>query len=149
MRRIVADASVIVKWVLPELDNEADVEQALTLLEQVKSGNVTLHQPPHWLAEVAGVLSRLNPATVLDDVADLYDMGCNVLATPDVYFTACELARDLNHHLFDTLYHAVALNLPDGVMVTADKQYYAKAVKKGKIILLKELTIERDEVSGR
>lgn len=136
MRRIVADASVIVKWVLPERDDEADVEKALALLEQVKSGSVTLHQPPHWLAEVAGVLSRLSPATVLDDVADLYDMGCDVLATPDVYFTACELARDLNHHVFDTLYHAVALNLPDGVMVTADRQYYEKARKKGKIVLL-------------
>jgi predicted nucleic acid-binding protein len=142
MRQIVADASVIVKWMLPERDDEADIEQALTLLEQVKFGNVTLHQPPHWLAEVAGVLSRLSPATVLDDVADLYDMGCDVLATPDVYFTACELARDLNHHLFDTLYHAVALNLPDGVMVTADRQYYEKARKKGRIVLLEGLALE-------
>jgi len=142
MRKIVADASVIVKWMLPERDNEADVKQALRLLEQVKSGNVALHQPPHWLTEVAGVLSRLSPATVLDDVADLYDMGCDILATPDVYFTACELARDLNHHLFDTLYHAVALNLPDGTMVTADKQYYDKAVKKGKVILLEDLMSE-------
>ena len=140
MRRIVADASVIMKWVLPERDDEADVEKALALLEQVKFGSVTLHQPPHWLAEVAGVLSRLSPATVLDDVADLYDMGCDILATPDVYFTACELARDLNHHLFDTLYHAVALNLPDGVMVTADRQYFEKAREKGKIVLLEGLT---------
>lgn len=142
MRRIVADASVILKWVLPERDDETDADKALTLLDQVKAGNVTLHQPPHWLAEVAGVLSRLSPATVLDDVADLYDMGCDVIATPDVYFTACELARDLNHHLFDTLYHAVALNLPDGVMVTADKRYYDKAMAKGKIILLAGLTLD-------
>lgn len=143
MSKVVADASVIVKWVLPERDDEADVERALALLEQVKSGNVTLHQPPHWLADVAGVLSCLSPATVLDDVADLYDMGCDVLATPDVYFTACELARDLNHHLFDTLYHAVALNLVDGVMVTADRQYFEKARDKGKIVLLEGLGLEQ------
>ncbi|TPW18431.1 MAG: hypothetical protein FD130_249 [Halothiobacillaceae bacterium] len=142
MKHVVADASIIVKWTLPERDNEEDVAQALALLEQVKLGHVTLHQPPHWLAEVAGVLSRLTPTSVLDDVADLYDMGCDILSTPDVYFTACELAHDLNHHLFDTLYHAVALNLPDGVMVTADKHYYTKAKKKGKIVLLAGLTFE-------
>jgi len=79
---------------------------------------------------------------VLDDVADLHGMGCDLLATAEGYFTACELTRDLNHPVFDTLYHAVALNLPSGVMVTADPQYYAEARETGKVILLAGLTLE-------
>jgi hypothetical protein len=30
-------------------------------------------------------------------------------------------------HLFDTLYHAVALSVPGAVLVTADRRYFAKA----------------------
>jgi predicted nucleic acid-binding protein len=39
---------------------------------------------------------------------------------------ACTLAIDLGHHLFDTLYHAVALEA-DACLVTADDRYHRKA----------------------
>jgi predicted nucleic acid-binding protein len=136
MKQVVADASVVVKWVFPSKDDEADADKALNLLTAVKGGQISLYQPPHWLAEVAAVIVRLSPATVLDDVADLYTMEFTVVDTPKVYMIACELSRTLNQHLFDTLYHAVALTLSEAVLVTADERYYRKAQQHGKIGLL-------------
>jgi len=56
----------------------------------------------------------------------------------NVYEQAGRLAVELNHHLFDTLYHAVALQFPDTLFVTADTQYFRKAAKLGHIIELKD-----------
>jgi predicted nucleic acid-binding protein len=139
MAVVVADASVVVKWLLPERGGEADTGPALRLLERVVSGRVQLYQPPHWLAEVAAVLARLSPATAREDVEDLYSMEIPVLDSMPVYLTACELAVDLEHHLFDTLYHSVALHLPEARLVTADERYYRKAQARGRIVRLADL----------
>jgi predicted nucleic acid-binding protein len=42
---------------------------------------------------------------------------------PVVLRRACEMAIELKQHLFDTLYHAVALETPDAVLITADESY--------------------------
>lgn len=142
MTRLVIDASVVVKWLLPQREDEADVEQALMLLEEVRTGRVRVHQPVHWLAEAAAVLVRLSPATAAADVADLYAMNLPVEGGPEVYLIACELARALNHHVFDTLYHAVALTLPDTILVTADARYERNARRRGAITLLRDVLPE-------
>jgi predicted nucleic acid-binding protein len=134
--RIVVDASVVIKWLLPDRADQADSERALALLSGIQEGTLEAIQPPHWLAEVAAVLARLTPNTVDDDISDLYAMQLPVLDTPGIYLTACELARSLGHHLFDTLYHAVALEMEGALLVTADERYYRKASARGSIALL-------------
>ena len=47
----------------------------------------------------------------------------------------------------DTLYHAVALNLPDAFLITADERFYHKAESLGHILLLKD--INRLPVGGK
>lgn len=138
MSRIVADASVIVKWLHPARDDEPDSGNALRLLEHFESGKIALHQPPHWLAEVAAVTARLSPKTAVEDILDLCRMSIPVVATPEVYLTACDLSLDLNHHFFDTLYHAVALHVDRAMLVTADERYYRKARRRGAILRLAE-----------
>ena len=140
MIRVVADASVMLKWLLPGTEPEVDSDKAIALWAAVLEGTIDLIQPPHWLAEVAAVLARLSPQTVDDDVADLYAMELPVFDTPGVYLTACELARTLGQHVFDTLYHAVALETPGAMLVTADERYYGKAVAHGSILLLRRFT---------
>jgi predicted nucleic acid-binding protein len=130
----------MLKWLLPSAEPEVDSDKAIALLSAVLEGTVDLIQPPHWLAEVAAVLARLSPQTAFDDVADLYAMELPVLDTPGVYLTACELARTLGQHVFDTLYHAVALETPSAILVTADERYYRKAVGCGSIVLLGRFT---------
>jgi predicted nucleic acid-binding protein len=140
VNRLVIDASVVVKWVLPQREEEADTDQAFAVLERVRTGVVGVHQPVHWLAEVASVLVRLSPDTAAVDVADLYAMNLPVEGGPEVYLIACDLARSLNHHVFDTLYHAVALTLADTVLVTADIRYERDARRRGAIVLLRDLS---------
>jgi predicted nucleic acid-binding protein len=138
MNRVVVDASVAIKWLLPEKDDERDWENASRLLQGVRSEQIYLVEPPHWLAEIAAVVTRLSPATAVEDVADLYAMNIPIVQSAHVYATACKLAKDLDHHLFDTLYHAVALSLDDAVLVTADERYYKKASRRGRLVLLRE-----------
>jgi predicted nucleic acid-binding protein len=134
----VADASVAVKWFLPPTEAERDHDRAVALLQGVKSGHVVLREPPHWLAEVAAVLSRLAPASARQNIEDLWAMRIPVMETPEIYVTASKLAVSLNQHLFDTLYHAIALLSPDCTLVTADERYYRKAHKEGSITLLRD-----------
>ena len=71
---VVADASVIVKWFSADRPEEDNVEAALQLLYAVFDNRVKLRQPPHWLAEIAAVLTRLSPETAIEDIADLHVM---------------------------------------------------------------------------
>ncbi|MBI3916127.1 MAG: type II toxin-antitoxin system VapC family toxin [Betaproteobacteria bacterium] len=137
----VADASVAVKWFLPSSDAEQDGDQAIALLQAVRDKRVVLREPAHWLAEVAAVLSRLTPATARGDIELLHAMRIPVVDAAEVYTTASKLAIALNQHVFDTLYHALALLLPDCMLVTADERYYRKARSVGTIILLAELAL--------
>lgn len=138
MIHAVADASVAVKWFLPPTEAEQGHDLAVALLQGVKSGQIALREPPHWLAEVAAVLSRLAPATARQNIEDLYAMRIPVMETPEIYVTASKLAISLDQHLFDTLYHAVALVSRDCTLVTADERYYDKAHKEGSIALLRD-----------
>jgi len=139
MKRIVVDASVIVKWLLPAHEGEENVEKALQVLQFVKASELSVHQPPHWLAEAAAVVTRLSPDTAKEDIEDLCEMDFEVIDTREMYLAACELSSKLNHHLFDTLYHAVALVLDDAILITADERYYRKAEAVGHIVFLENI----------
>ena len=52
-----------------------------------------------------------------------------------------DLAVRYQHHLFDTLYHAVALHTPGAVLVTADERYYNKTRLEGQIYLLADFKL--------
>ena len=53
-----------------------------------------------------------------------------------VYERAVRLAAETNQHVFDTLYHAVALARPDAELVTADERYYRAASRAGRLVRL-------------
>ena len=134
--RIVIDASVVVKWVFPESEGEDDGEQALSLLSEVKAGRLNPLQPPHWLAEVGAVVTRIRPE-IADSVLDLLDaMELPVVNDMAVFKRASRISRDLDHHLFDTLYHAVAFEY-DVMLVSADGRYFRKARRLGRITPLR------------
>lgn len=82
--KVVLDASVILKWLLADPENERFTERATALMQ-------------------------------------------SVIADVDVWQRACTLATETREHLFDTLYHAVALTSDDAALVTADDRYCTKA----------------------
>ncbi|HEU4592135.1 MAG TPA: type II toxin-antitoxin system VapC family toxin [Steroidobacteraceae bacterium] len=129
----VIDASVIIKWLLQDPEREADTTQATQLMESVASGALPVLQPVHWLAEVGAVLARESPATAVDDVTMLAALEFPVTQDPLVLRRGVELAIDFGQHLFDTLYHAVALESADAVLITADGRYLRAALQKGRI----------------
>ncbi len=133
---VVLDASVILKWLFEDPAREPDTEQALAVIESVVRGRLEILQPVHWLAEVAAVTARLTPNTAIRDVEMLAALQFPTTDDPNVMRQATHLAIETGHHLFDTLYHAVALEHADALLVTADDRYYSKAKRYGTIAAL-------------
>jgi predicted nucleic acid-binding protein len=133
--KLVVDASVAVKWVFPESVTEPDTDRAAELLQAVRENRVEIVQPPHWLAEVAAVIARLRP-DITNEAIDLLDaLELAVEADAEIYKRAGRIAKQLGQHLFDTLYHALALER-DAVLVTADERYLRKAGAIGCLVAL-------------
>ena len=65
-----------------------------------------------------------------------------------IHQTALDLAIRLDHHLFDTLYHAVALHTPGALLVTADRRHFTKAEPIGHILLLNNPRLTAREHRG-
>ena len=133
---VVADASVALKWFFRTRADEADVGAALKLLAGVADGSVVLLEPPHFIAEVAAVLAREAPLTATSDLRDLLALNIRIEVEPSVYERAVVLATRHKHHLFDTLYHALALATPGATLVTADEAYRRRAHGEGAIMRL-------------
>lgn len=141
MRTFVIDASVVVKWVFPEREEENHASEALQLLKEIKKGMIRVIQPAHWLAESIAVLIRIEPSIAQEAINWLYALEFPISNTIEVYHKACEISKKYNHHLFDTLYHAVALDHNNAKFITADEQYYKKNFKLGAIMRLADFSI--------
>jgi len=117
---IVVDASVAMKWILPEKGSrEAD-----ELLSQ------TLIAPSFWLAECANALwknariGKLKAADVPSLFQRLMRAPVIGVATDVDTGSALALAMTLGHPIYDCLYLALALR-EDTYVVTADTRFLA------------------------
>ena len=135
---VVLDASVVLKWMLEDPAREPDTEKASAIMESVVTGRLEILQPVHWLAEVAAVAARLTPQTAVRDVEMLAALQFPTSDDPNVIRRATTLAIETDHHLFDTLYHAVALEHEDALLVTADDRYYLRAERYGTVVALRD-----------
>jgi hypothetical protein len=88
--------------------------------------------------EVGAALARESPDTAVEDVGMLAGLELSMTADPHVWQRGVELATELKQHLFDTYYHAVALETPGCTLVTADERYFRVARAKGCIVGLTE-----------
>jgi len=139
--RAVIDASVAVKWVFPDPLVEPHADQALEVLDAVRQGRIDVIQPVHWLLETTAVVVRLNP-DILERAFGLLDaLELQVCDEHSVLLRAARLAKDLDHHLFDTLYHAVALER-EATLITADERYARKASPRGRLACLGDFVVE-------
>lgn len=136
MRRVVMDASVLLKWYL-KLPDEQDLPQATAVLQALVQEKLKLVQPAHCLLEVAAVLVRKRPQQLgveLPDLQSLLRQG-EIADSRGILARGLSLSAQLNHHLFDTLYHAVALE-ENATLITADRRYYDKAKLVGNVMML-------------
>ena len=143
--KLVIDASVAIKWFLWETQNEPNAATALEILRRILSSADEILQPPHWKAEVLAVLVRERPdqsAGAVHFLETIKMAGGNWRPHDTsnlVYGRACDLSERLKHHLFDTLYHAVALE-NDATLITADERYFVVAAPEGNIQRLRDYT---------
>ncbi|HWL63161.1 MAG TPA: type II toxin-antitoxin system VapC family toxin [Steroidobacteraceae bacterium] len=135
---LVLDASVILKWLIEDPLREPDTDKATALMESIVKGKIEILQPVHWLAEVAAVIARLTPSTAIRDVELLAALELPCSDDPNIISRATSLAIETGDHLFDTLYHAVALEHEEAMLVTADDRYFKKAKRWGRITTLRD-----------
>lgn len=125
MKQAVVDASVAVKWVVPE----AHSENAESLL----SAGTGLLVPGHWAAEVAtalwaksaihGVMSRQQ---AIERIAWIGSLTVEVIPVDRLIVAATGIAFDLRATACDTLYLALA-EQSGTALVTVDRKLYEKA----------------------
>jgi predicted nucleic acid-binding protein len=122
--RVVIDASVAVKWVLPEDDSE----QADRFLSNALDQSVRLLAPDIYMAEVANVL-WVRAARRRDISAEHARLGLrSLLGTIETLVSsralvprALELSLTFGHPVYDCLYVALAL-VEQCNVVTADRR---------------------------
>jgi predicted nucleic acid-binding protein len=132
---VVADASVALKWIFHDAAGETDVSAALSLLDGVRQGSVELLQPEHWIIEIAQAVVLKTPERAKTVMADFQTLPFGLIHSWDILSEAMELSARLKHHLFDAIYHAIALE-HNAVFITADDRYFAKAFPLGNIKML-------------
>jgi predicted nucleic acid-binding protein len=135
------DASVICKWFLQDAEDEECLAEARDLMNAVEAGTARVLQPAHTIAEVLGVIARRRPRCALDAAVALAGIALPVWDTQSTYRTAVRLALETGAHLFDTLYHAVALET-DISLITADDKYLTLGAASGHITALRGFKVE-------
>jgi len=138
---VVVDASVVVKWFVPE----RYYERALKLRDAYLEGGVDLASPSLVLYEVANALRfhrvyRLPPEDVASAVRDVVDLGIIKELTPEGWVRAIKLSVDRGVSVQDAVYGAMALAL-DGALVTSDEELRGRIGDLVKVTLLSELDL--------
>jgi predicted nucleic acid-binding protein len=137
MKLVVPDASVLLKWVLPE-EGEPWVGEALRLRDDFETGRADLLVPSLWYYEAGNVLALHYAESAADRLAVLVGL-CLSIAEPKEMWRVQTLDLTKTHGVtfYDASYHALAI-LHNGVFVTSDEKYLRKASAAGYILHLKD-----------
>ncbi|WP_349369413.1 type II toxin-antitoxin system VapC family toxin [Salinarimonas sp.] len=138
---VVVDASVAVKWLLPEPDSP--------MAETLLSGGVRLMAPDLVLVEVANALWRKRRVAQVTDAAaaamqeDLPQFFARLHPVGSLMTRALAISFALDHPVYDCVYLALAER--EGCpLVTADKRLLAKAAGFDAAELVSLTDIARD-----
>jgi predicted nucleic acid-binding protein len=122
----VLDASVAVKWFLPEKD-EALAEEALGLLDQYVHEEIDLLVPDLFWVECASVawkafrVGRLPLASANAALTALTEYDFPTVPSPSLLSSAFQIATGFQRTIYDSIYVALALK-SKAQLVTADER---------------------------
>jgi predicted nucleic acid-binding protein len=136
----VIDASVAIKWVIRDPAAEPGADKAMAILRAIRARSLSIVQPPHWMLEVLAVIARERPQRAALTLGILETLPYKVVAPLVCYRWGIEFAIRFRQHLFDTLYHAVALE-HGATLLTADEAYFARAKDLGSIVRLADFAV--------
>jgi predicted nucleic acid-binding protein len=120
--RYVVDASVAIKWFIPEIHSEASL--------RAQRSRYRLHVPALMTLEVGNVIAkkirRGELTRVEGDVIlkELTHLPLQRHADERLFPAAYRLALDTQRSVYDCLYLALAETV-DGIMITADHKFYS------------------------
>ncbi|HTQ13708.1 MAG TPA: type II toxin-antitoxin system VapC family toxin [Rhizomicrobium sp.] len=126
---VVVDASVIVKWIIPE-DGSGDARALMS---------ADLAAPAIWLAETANVLWRhvlrgeIDRSRAADLLAEVSNAPIRNIEIDGLVHDALSLANELAHPIYDCLYLAAAVREVTYV-VTADSRFAALVSRRADLI---------------
>jgi predicted nucleic acid-binding protein len=125
IRRYVVDASVAVKWFVPEDGSDS----ARSLKRSYEEGEADILSPPLILFEVANALRyhpvvRLSVEELVTATDALSEMGIIVEMSREIWARAFEISQTEAITTYDAAYLGLAL-LNDAVFVTADRKLFA------------------------
>lgn len=131
MKRVVLDASVVLKWYLSD---ELHGQKAISLLDRYISDELDIIAPSLLEYEVSNGLiiaqkrGRIREEKILSAIEGFLSLGIKLVNLSAVYPKVFDYCRTYNCSVYDASYMAVAHeeNMP---MVTADELLYS-AVKK-------------------
>lgn len=123
----VADTSVVVKWF--NQTQEADVQQAVMLLEHAVSQQILLCSSDLMRYELANALAvgkRLEPTSVRATLELLDELPVALIeSTPALFEQAAMFAQRYTLSVYDAIFVALAIAV-DGTLVTANPRHQAK-----------------------
>lgn len=140
MAGMVIDASVALKWLLPESGSD----QAIVLIERYQ-----LYAPDLLIVECANALwlrvrrGEMVPADAKSALADLEAAPIGFASDRDLTETVHGLAVDLDHPVYDCLYLALGLRWAVPV-ITADRRFVL-AVRRHPFLANQVLTLDAIE----
>ena len=135
MKLFVPDASIILKWVLCEHEDNQDT--ALSLLHGWLNQECAFILPSLWMYEVGNVLGLKKPKEA-DELLGLlldYEFPEARISKRLINQTYRLMKEHRGITFYDAVYHAVAVE-ESGTLVTADKAYFDKMHGKGGIVLI-------------
>jgi predicted nucleic acid-binding protein len=138
MRPIVPDASVLIKWSLPE-GAEEDQNTAKELLEELAYERIRVMVPALWYFEVGNTLARKYPDQADASLQHLQSIlqDCVAEASQECRRRTIDLVRRHRVTFYDASYHALAI-IHDGVFVTADEKYLQAVAGEPNLMHLKD-----------
>lgn len=143
MKIVVPDASVILKWIVPDPIGEEDVQAALALREAANSGKCQLKVPSLWLYEVGNTLTRRFASHAMQALEALLAFGMQEIAPDGAWLThTITLTQSFGVTFYDAAYHALALR-EKGVFVTADVHYASRTASAGAVMTLTDWAEEQ------
>ncbi|NTV42094.1 MAG: type II toxin-antitoxin system VapC family toxin [Syntrophobacteraceae bacterium] len=138
MKRVVVDASVILKWVLGDR-RETDHEKAMDLLDAWVDGRVEVFAPTLWEYEVGNFLGRELPEQATQKMSLLRGLGIVSLPLNEKMHALCFSWMKQNGVTFyDAAYLAAAVET-GGILITADSKLSEKMRHMESIRLLSDL----------
>ena len=123
--KIVPDASIILKWVLPR-ENEPFSRQAHAISQAFYDNEIDLIVPSLWVYEVANVLTIKYPEVARVLLAHLLNLNIPVVhPSPKHIELATRLVARHAVTFYDASYHALAI-ATNALFVTADEKFLWK-----------------------